>query len=79
MQDRIDAEDGRFSTMRRSLKAGKIVRVPGSAVFLTRAKDQTPPVMAWHMKENRSLHEHVLALTLTRCRSLDRARRTGDR
>ncbi len=65
MQNRIDAEVMPLSTIDDLLKAGKIVRVPGSAVFLTRAKDQTPPVMAWHMKQNRSLHEHVLALTLT--------------
>jgi KUP system potassium uptake protein len=65
MQARIDAEVAPLSTIDDLLKAGKIVRVPGSAVFLTRAKDQTPPVMAWHMKQNRSLHEHVLALTLT--------------
>ena len=65
MQTRINAESVPLSTIDDLLKAGKIVRVPGSAVFLTRAKDQTPPVMAWHMKQNRSLHEHVLALTMT--------------
>ncbi len=65
MLERINAETAPLSTIDDLLKAGKIVRVPGSAVFLTRAKDQTPPVMAWHMKQNRSLHEHVLALTLT--------------
>ena len=48
-----------------SCRAGRIARVPGSAVFLTRAKDDTPPVLAWHVRKNRSLHEYVLALTLT--------------
>ncbi len=48
-----------------SLQSGRIARVPGSAVFLTRAKEETPPVMSWHVKQNRSLHEYVLALTLT--------------
>ena len=47
------------------LDGGGIARVPGSAVFLTRARDETPPVMSWHVKKNRSLHENVLALTLT--------------
>ncbi len=47
------------------LRSGSIVRVPGSAVFLTRAKEDTPPVLAWHVRKNRSLHEHVLALTMT--------------
>ena len=39
------------------LRSGSIVRVPGSAVFLTRAKEDTPPVLAWHVRKNRSLHE----------------------
>ncbi len=43
---------------------GEVVRVPGSAVFLTRATHETPPVMAWHVRKNRSLHECVLTLTL---------------
>jgi KUP system potassium uptake protein len=47
------------------LDSGEIARVPGSAVFLTRASHETPPVMAWHVRKNRSLHENVLALTLT--------------
>ncbi len=41
-----------------------VVRVPGSAVFLTRSTHETPPVMAWHVRKNRSLHECVLTLTL---------------
>jgi KUP system potassium uptake protein len=40
-----------------------IARVPGSAVFLTRA-DMTPPVLVWHVRKNRSLHEYVLILKL---------------
>jgi len=48
-----------------ALQSGRIARVPGSAVFLTRAKGETPPVMAWHVRKNRSLHEYVLALTLS--------------
>ncbi|HEY1942403.1 MAG TPA: KUP/HAK/KT family potassium transporter [Roseiarcus sp.] len=47
------------------LQSGRIVRVPGAAVFLTRAKDETPPVLAWHVLKNRSLHESVLTLTMT--------------
>ena len=47
------------------LDSGEIARVPGSAVFLTRASHETSPVMSWHVRKNRSLHENVLALTLT--------------
>ena len=41
-----------------------IPRVPGSAVFITRTAHDTPPVMKWHVKMNRSLHEHLLVLTI---------------
>jgi KUP system potassium uptake protein len=40
-----------------------IPRVPGTAVFLTRAQQDAPPVLVWHLKHNRALHERVLILT----------------
>ncbi len=40
----------------------KIPRVPGTAVFPTRTEQGTPPVMLWHVKHNRALHEHVVVL-----------------
>ncbi|WP_035655268.1 potassium transporter Kup [Bradyrhizobium sp. STM 3809] len=40
----------------------KVPRVPGTAVFLTRTERDTPPVMLWHVKHNRALHEHLLVL-----------------
>ena len=39
-----------------------VPRVPGAAVFLTRTTQDVPPVMAWHVKHNRSLHEQLLVL-----------------
>ena len=42
----------------------RIPRVPGSAVFLTRTQRDVPPVMIWHLKHNRSLHEHLFVLTV---------------
>ncbi|WP_426425343.1 potassium transporter Kup [Bradyrhizobium genosp. A] len=39
-----------------------IPRVPGTAVFLTRTERDTPPVMVWHAKHNRALHEHLFVL-----------------
>jgi len=48
-----------------TLRSGRIARVPGTAVFLTRAESETPPVMSWHVRQNRSLHEYALALTLS--------------
>jgi len=40
----------------------KVPRVPGTAVFLTRTERDTPPVMIWHVKHNRALHEHLFVL-----------------
>lgn len=44
------------------IAARKVPRVPGTAVFLTRTEQDTPPVMVWHAKHNRALHEHLFAL-----------------
>lgn len=46
-----------------SIEARKIPRVPGTAVFLTRTLRDTPPVMVWHVKHNRALHDHLFVLT----------------
>jgi len=43
---------------------GRIPRVPGTAVFLTRTDRDAPPVMVWHLKHNRALHERVFVLTV---------------
>ena len=44
------------------LVANNVPRVPGTAVFLTRTEQDTPPVMIWHVRHNRALHEHVFVL-----------------
>jgi KUP system potassium uptake protein len=44
------------------IAAKQVPRVPGTAVFLTRTEQDTPPVMVWHVKHNRALHEHVFVL-----------------
>ncbi len=44
------------------IAANKVPRVPGTAVFLTRTERDTPPVMIWHVKHNRALHEHLFVL-----------------
>src|SRR5579863_4022954 len=47
-----------------SLEHNQVARVPGTAVFLTRVKDATPPVMRWYVKHSHALHETVVAVTL---------------
>jgi KUP system potassium uptake protein len=44
------------------IAAKNIPRVPGTAVFMTRTEKDTPPVMVWHVRHNRALHEHVFVL-----------------
>jgi KUP system potassium uptake protein len=44
------------------LKARGVPRVPGTAVFLTRTAAGVPPVMIWHLRQNRALHEWVVIL-----------------
>lgn len=46
------------------IEAQAIPRVPGTAIFLTRNLNGTPPVMKWHVKRNGSLHADVLALNI---------------
>src|SRR5271166_3895056 len=45
VQKRVESEVTPLSTFIELLQSGKVARVPGSAVFFTRAKDQTPPVL----------------------------------
>jgi len=44
------------------LEKDGIPRVPGTAVFLTRARANTPPVMDWYVRHARALHEKVFIL-----------------
>jgi KUP system potassium uptake protein len=47
------------------IAAASIARVPGTAIFLTRTERDVPPVMAWHVRHNRALHERLFVLTVT--------------
>jgi KUP system potassium uptake protein len=44
------------------LRRRGVPRVPGTAVFLTRTATGAPPVMLWHIRHNRALHERVVVL-----------------
>jgi KUP system potassium uptake protein len=52
-----------IDTFMAKLKEDRVPRVPGTAVFLTRALRDTPPLLAWHVRHNRALQEHVLVIT----------------
>ena len=53
-----------IDALMRRIKAGGIPRVPGTAVFMTRTEQDAPPVLLWHLKHNRSLHERLFILTV---------------
>jgi KUP system potassium uptake protein len=61
---RVIADEVPLKKFAETLDQRDIARVPGSAVFLTRADSETPPVLVWHVRKNRSLHEYVLILKL---------------
>jgi K+ transporter len=44
-------------------------RVAGVAVYLTARRDVVPAALAWNLKHNRVLHEHVVALRVSTDRS----------
>ena len=46
------------------IQEAQVPRVPGTAVFLTRTQRDAPPVLVWHLKHNRALHERLLILTV---------------
>ncbi len=48
----------------RQVEQEGIARVPGTAVFLTRTQRDAPPVMVWHVKHNRALHERLFIVTV---------------
>ena len=64
------------------LRSDKVVRVPGTAVFLTRLDKSIPPVIVNYVKRVGSLQKTVIALTVSfedvpRVRSKDRVRIEG--
>ena len=46
------------------LEANNVVRVPGTAVFLTRTSGRTPHLIQWHVTRNHCLYEKVVALAV---------------
>jgi KUP system potassium uptake protein len=47
------------------IEARAVARVPGTAVFLTRTQSGTPPVMVWHVRQNRALQRNLVAVNVT--------------
>jgi KUP system potassium uptake protein len=47
-----------------TVESGNVPRVPGTAVFLTRTVRDTPPLMVWHVKHMRALHQQLFVLAV---------------
>ena len=47
-----------------ALDRDKIARPKGTAVFLSRARRETPPLLIWHVRQNRCLYDDVLIITI---------------
>lgn len=56
------AQAVRDSEILERLTAGHFPRVPGTAAFLARSDFIAPPILLWHLKNNRALHEAVFIL-----------------
>jgi KUP system potassium uptake protein len=46
------------------MQQDNVPRVPGTAVFLTRARSGTPPIVAWYVRTSHSLHKQVIAVSI---------------
>jgi KUP system potassium uptake protein len=62
VMDRVERSLVPVPQFMQDVKAKGIARVPGTAVFLTRTEQGTPPVMHWHVTHNRALHQHLFVL-----------------
>ncbi len=46
------------------LQRNNIIRVPGTAIFLTRSRTATPPIIVWYVRAMRSLHAQIVAISI---------------
>ncbi|MGA8769523.1 MAG: potassium transporter Kup [Rhodomicrobium sp.] len=59
------SKNQRTDTFLNHLAAKGVPRVPGTAIFLTRSREGVPPVMSWHVKHNRALHERIMVINVS--------------
>ena len=46
------------------LQKNNVARVPGTAIFLTRARTATPPIVVWYVRATHSLHAQIVAVSI---------------
>jgi KUP system potassium uptake protein len=64
LADRLQADCLPLQTFVESIKQGSPIRVPGTAVFLARDPQGTPPSLLHNLKHNKVLHSRVIFLTM---------------
>ncbi|MFO0749864.1 MAG: KUP/HAK/KT family potassium transporter [Myxococcota bacterium] len=53
-----------LSSIKAELKKSNTVRIPGTAVFLTRGDHGAPPMLVHHVRHSHALHQNVVLLTV---------------
>lgn len=48
----------------KEIAAGRILRAPGTGVFMSSISQQVPPVLVHHLKHNKALHDRIILLTV---------------
>lgn len=64
VHDSLEQSDELPQRFLAELAAGKVPRVPGTAIFLTKSTQNIPPLMIYHVEHMGSLHERVVTLTV---------------
>ena len=53
-----------LAELQQQLESEQVARVPGSAIFLTLRREDTPPALAHHIERNHALQQQVVLLTV---------------
>jgi KUP system potassium uptake protein len=64
ISERIAEDPIPVDTFMAKLATERVARPPGTAVFLTRSLENTPPVVAWYVAHARALQQQVVAITV---------------
>lgn len=64
LREKVQAETIPIDAFLAGLPARGILRVPGTAVFLTRSVQGAPPVVDWYARHANALQEKVVAITV---------------
>lgn len=60
----IDAQPVAIADFLQMLESRRLPRAPGTAVFLTRSRIGTPPLVLWYARHTRALHQRVVSVNV---------------